>query len=53
MKKIQRELMKRHIAIQYCHYMGTGKEGVLRVVVFSTHTEAQIDRLTETLGEFL
>ncbi len=53
MKKIQQELMNRNIAIQYSHYIGSGKKGVLRVVVFSTHTETQIDSLTETLGALL
>jgi len=53
MKRIRQELMKRHIAIQYCHYMGSGKEGVLRVVVFSTHTKTQIDSLAEALNTLL
>jgi len=53
MKEIQQELMKRHIAIQYSHYIGAGNEGVLRAVVFSTHTEDQIDSLAETLGTLL
>ena len=53
MKKVQQELMRRNIAIQYSQYIGTGKEGVLRAVVFSTHTESQIDKLAETLGTLL
>ena len=53
MKKVQQELMKRNIAIQYCHYIGAGKEGVLRAVVFSTHTESQIDKLAEALKTLL
>ena len=53
MKKVQQELMKQHIAIQYSHYIGAGKKGVLRAVVFSTHTEAQIDKLAETLDTLL
>ena len=53
MKKVQKELMNRNILIQYCHYIGTGKEGVLRAVVFSTHTESQINRLTEALNTLL
>lgn len=53
MQKVQQALMQRHIAIQYSRYVGTGDEGVLRTVVFSTHTESQIDRLTEALDELL
>jgi len=53
MRKVQQELMKRNIAIQYCHYMGTGELGVLRTVVFSTHTETQIDSLAEALNTLL
>jgi len=53
MRKIQQELLNRQIAIQYCHYVGTGSEGVLRAVVFSTHTEAQIDQLLDNLQTFL
>jgi len=53
MRKIQQALLNRRIAIQYCHYVGTGNEGVLRAVVFSTHTEAQIDQLIDNLEAFL
>ena len=45
MKKVQHELFNRGLAIQYMQYVGAGTEGVLRVVVFSTHTSEQIDRL--------
>jgi 7-keto-8-aminopelargonate synthetase-like enzyme len=50
MQRAHHELMERGIAIQYSHYQGAGADGVLRVVVFSTHTEAQIARLIEELA---
>lgn len=34
-------------------YRGSGKDGVLRIVVFSTHTKDQIDYLTHKLGAIL
>ena len=48
MDRIQKELMDRGICIQRAYYPGAGTGGVLRVVVFSSHTAEQIDRL---LGE--
>jgi glycine C-acetyltransferase/8-amino-7-oxononanoate synthase len=48
MDRIQRALMDRGICIQRAYYPGVGAGGALRVVVFSSHTAAQIDRL---LGE--
>jgi 7-keto-8-aminopelargonate synthetase-like enzyme len=51
MRKVHSELFDRDIAIQYTHYPGAGSEGVLRVVVFSTHTRDQIERLIDELGE--
>ncbi len=45
--------MERGIAIQYTHYPGAGADGVLRMVVFSTHTDEQISRLIEELGRVI
>ncbi len=53
MSNIQQALFKQKIAIQYCHYIGTGEHGVLRAVVFSTHTEDQIDFFVEHLKSLL
>jgi hypothetical protein len=53
MQQIYRELLGRGIAIQYTHYTGSGEEGVLRMVVFSTHTHEQIDHLIDELGRVL
>lgn len=50
MQQVHRELLERGIAIQYTHYSGAGADGVLRMVVFSTHTPEQIARLIEELG---
>jgi glycine C-acetyltransferase/8-amino-7-oxononanoate synthase len=49
MAHVKHTLMERDIAIQHAHYSGVGEEGVLRMVVFSTHTDEQIDRLIEEL----
>jgi glycine C-acetyltransferase/8-amino-7-oxononanoate synthase len=48
MDHVHQELMKRGICIQRSHYVGSGGGGVLRAVVFSSHTPEQINRL---LGE--
>lgn len=53
MDGVQRELMARGICIQRAHYVGAGPAGVLRVVVFSTHTAEQIGRLLEELQRVL
>ncbi len=53
MKQVHRELMERGIAIQHAQYAGVGAEGVLRAVVFSTHTREQIDRLIDELGRLV
>jgi 7-keto-8-aminopelargonate synthetase-like enzyme len=49
MDRVHQGLMDRGICIQRTHYVGAGIEGVLRVVVFSTHTAEQIDRLLAEL----
>jgi 7-keto-8-aminopelargonate synthetase-like enzyme len=51
MKAIHRFLMDRGIYIQYTSYKGAGPEGVLRIVVTSTHKKAEMVRLTQTLKE--
>ncbi|MCP4273683.1 MAG: aminotransferase class I/II-fold pyridoxal phosphate-dependent enzyme [Gammaproteobacteria bacterium] len=53
MSNIQKALFKQKIAPQYCHYIGTGEQGVLRAVVFSTHTEEQIDFFVDHLKSLL
>ncbi|MBE3132317.1 MAG: aminotransferase class I/II-fold pyridoxal phosphate-dependent enzyme, partial [Acidobacteria bacterium] len=49
MERVHAELMNRGIVIQLSHYVGVGPEGILRMVVFATHTPAQIDRLLAEL----
>jgi 7-keto-8-aminopelargonate synthetase-like enzyme len=49
MKKVQRSLLSRDIAIAYLKYIGAPAEGVLRVTIFSTHTAEHIRRLLEEL----
>ena len=51
MRQVHSQLFERDIAIQYTHYPGAGAEGVLRAVVFSTHTTEQIQRLIDELGQ--
>jgi len=53
MARIQRELLEGGIAIQHTRYPGVGDEGVLRMVVFSTHTKDQIQRLIDELGRLV
>ena len=53
MKKIQNALMAEGIYIQYAAYRGSGSSGVLRIVVFSTHTKAQIDFLIDKLRKVI
>jgi 8-amino-7-oxononanoate synthase len=49
MKKVQKELMDRGIAVAYLKYVGAPSGGVLRATIFSAHTEAQIGRLLDEL----
>jgi 7-keto-8-aminopelargonate synthetase-like enzyme len=49
MERVHAALMERGICIQLSHYVGAGPAGVLRIVVFSTHTAEHIDRLIGTL----
>lgn len=53
MRGIQKDLMKRGIAVPYLKYIGAPASGVLRVTVFSTHTIGQIRRLLEELAGVL
>ena len=46
-------LLARGIFVQLSHYVGAGKDGVLRIVVFSTHTKEQIDLLVQNISEVL
>ena len=50
MDRVHQALLDRGICIQRMSYVGTGAEGVLRAVVFSTHSDTQIDRLIAELG---
>jgi hypothetical protein len=49
MERVHEELTNRGIVIQMSHYVGAGPAGVLRMVVFSTHTNEDIDRLLGAL----
>lgn len=53
MIEIRNELMKEGIIIQFINYIGSGDEGVLRIVVFSTHTSEQIDNLVYHLKKII
>ena len=50
---IHAALMRHGICIQRARYIGGNSAGVLRVVVFSTHTPEQIRRLIGELGALL
>ena len=53
MKKVVELLLHRGIVIQLIDYPGATAEGLLRIVVSSTHTHQQIDRLIQELGSLL
>ncbi len=53
MENIQQTLMKDGIYIQYVKYVGSGTDGVLRMVISSAHTENEIDLLVSSLVKFL
>ena len=53
MDRVQKELMNRGICIQRAYYPGAGAQGVLRAVVFSSHTPEQIDRLLGELSSLI
>lgn len=53
MQKIQSELKKKDIIIQLINYIGAGDGGALRTVVFSTHSNEQIDNLINELKRIL
>ncbi|MDH4196032.1 MAG: pyridoxal phosphate-dependent aminotransferase family protein [Candidatus Aminicenantes bacterium] len=49
MKKVQKALMDRGVAVAYLKYVGAPSGGVLRATIFSTHTEAHIQKLLDEL----
>ena len=49
MKKVQKELFDRDVAVAYMKYVGAPAGGVLRASIFSEHTPEQIDRLIDEL----
>lgn len=49
MEKLQKDLLKKNIVIQFIQYVGAGDSGALRIVVFSSHTNEQIDYLLDEL----
>jgi len=53
MQNIQHSLMNEGIYIQFVKYVGSGADGVLRMVVTSGHTEEEIDFLVSALGRLL
>ncbi|MBM3312755.1 MAG: aminotransferase class I/II-fold pyridoxal phosphate-dependent enzyme, partial [Candidatus Aminicenantes bacterium] len=53
MRRVQKALLDRDIAVAYLSYAGAPAGGVLRVTIFSTHTPAQVDRLIAALGRVL
>jgi 7-keto-8-aminopelargonate synthetase-like enzyme len=49
MKNAQKELLDRGVAVAYLKYVGAPAGGVLRASIFSTHTDAHIDKLLDEL----
>ncbi|WP_299024141.1 pyridoxal phosphate-dependent aminotransferase family protein [uncultured Thermanaerothrix sp.] len=51
---LQRRLLEADICVAHVtRYSSTPPGGALRIAIFATHTEAQIQRLVETLGRLL
>jgi len=53
MKNIRDTLLTKGIFIQMSKYVGADIDGVLRIVVFSSHTKDDIDRLLGELEKLL
>jgi 8-amino-7-oxononanoate synthase len=53
MRGIQKDLMRRGVAVPYLKYAGAPPTGVLRLTVFSTHTPGQIQKLIKELAAVL
>ena len=53
MQSIQKKLMEKGIYIQFVKYVGSGADGVLRIVVSSAHSKEEIDFLVSGLGKLL
>lgn len=54
MRRIHEELRTRGILVPYiANYAGAGKEGLLRIAVFATHTDEMIDQLLAELQKVL
>jgi len=49
MRRIHQDLKAAGILLPYSTYSGAGKEGVLRIAVFATHTDEMLDRLLAEL----
>ena len=52
-QQVREQLLNRNIFIQRTTYPGASPGGMLRIVVFSTHTEEQITRLLNELGAII
>jgi len=49
MKKIQKELIDRGVAVAYTNYVGAPAGGALRASIFSEHTPEHINRLVDEM----
>jgi len=53
MRGVQKDLLRRGIAVPYLKYAGAPPAGVLRLAVFSTHTASEIRQLLDELAKVL
>jgi 7-keto-8-aminopelargonate synthetase-like enzyme len=53
LQHIRQSLLEQHIYVQHASYPGSGHNGLIRIVVFSSHTEAQIEHLSDALSRAL
>ena len=49
-QQVREQLLKRNIFVQHTSYPGAGPGGMLRIVVFSSHSDEQINHLLKALS---
>ncbi len=53
MRKVQKALLERGVAVAYLRYVGAPSGGILRVTIFSAHTDAHIEKLLHELKKLV
>jgi 7-keto-8-aminopelargonate synthetase-like enzyme len=54
LSRLQTRLFEKGLAVEYVrHYSSTPPGGAIRIAIFATHSQEQIDRLLEEIGKFV